>query len=81
MKYIYGCNIDSCLNKLLIEYYTLQQYIDQFEYYRDNIIGEDQILNDLDFIEAKNHIKKSRILIHNLYIKNKELCDRIIKME
>ena len=69
MKEIYSSNIDSCLNKILITLFSLQENISLFEYYKDNI-EQDEILHNPDFIEAKAHIKKSKVLIQNLYIKN-----------
>lgn len=78
MTKIYGYNIDSCLNALLIQYYKLQENISTFEHYKNNIINPDNILHHHDFIEAKDYIKKSRILLENLYIKNLESVEREI---
>lgn len=72
MVNIYGNNVDSCLNKILITYYTLYDAINIFEHYRDNVISEDEILHHPDFIKAKEHIRQFRILLGNLFVRNSE---------
>jgi hypothetical protein len=49
MGEIYGSNIDYILNDLLVTYYTLQDKINSFEYYK-SIIDDDF---HPDFIKAK----------------------------
>lgn len=71
MKEIYGCNIDACLNRILMTYYTLNDNIKSFEYYRDNI-DNDEILHHPDFIKAKDHIRQSEILLRDLLLRNNQ---------
>jgi hypothetical protein len=72
MREINGANIDSCLNNILITYYALDSGIEIFEHYRNDVISEDEILNNPDFIKAKEHIRQSMILLKNLYVRNRE---------
>lgn len=80
MKEIYGSTIYSSLNRILITYYTLQENINTFEYYKKRIIGEDIILHHPDFIKAKDHIRQSEILLTNLYERNlqEDLINRVL---
>ena len=79
MKEINSINIDSVLNRILLTFYTLNDHINTFEYYKRNI-GDDVILHHPDFIKAKDHIRQSRVLLTNLYIRNKQedLINRVI---